>query len=74
VEVTAGAIVVALTMVVALVPAMVAGVSPAIVDDGITSSITSESSVYFEGKHAPGPAGASPSAEAMDEKIGRAHV
>ena len=67
VEVTAGATVVALTMVVAVAPAIVVGVSPSIVEVGITSSVTSESSVYYDGKQAPGPVGASPSAEAIDE-------
>jgi hypothetical protein len=67
VEETTGAIVVEPTMVVAVIPAMVVGVWPSIVDDGITSPVISESSVYFDGRHAPGPVGASPRAEAMDE-------
>ena len=67
VEETMGAIVVEPAMVVAVVPAMDVTVAPAIVDDGITSPVISESSVYFDGKQDPGPVGASPSADAMEE-------
>jgi len=67
VEETTGAIVVEPAMLVAVVPAIEVTVAPAIVDDGITSPVISESSVYFDGRHAPGPVGASPRADAMDE-------
>jgi len=66
VEVTADAIVVELAIVVATAPVIVVVVSPVIVDEGITP-VTKESSVTLEGIHAPGPVGASPSADAMDE-------
>ena len=41
-------------------------VSPGIVVDGITPPVTNESSVYFEGRHAPGDSGEVPRATAID--------
>jgi hypothetical protein len=41
-------------------------VAPGIVVDGIIPPVTNESSVYFEGRHAPGASGAVPSADAID--------
>ena len=66
-EETTVAIVVEPAMVVAVVPAIEVTVAPSIVEEGITSPVISESSVYFDGKHDPGPVGASPSADAIDE-------
>ena len=66
VEVTEGASDVDPAMVETVDPAIEVTVAPAIVDDGITP-VTNESSVNLDGKHAPGPVGASPNADAMDE-------
>jgi hypothetical protein len=41
-------------------------VCPGAVVPGKTSSVTSESSVYFEARHAPGLTGAVPNADAID--------
>ena len=65
-EETAGVVVEETTLVETVEPAIVVTVAPAIVDDGITP-VTKESSVNLDGKHAPGPVGASPSADATDD-------